>query len=225
MAPLSAHVIHERRPAARRGSPAARPPAPRARRRVRPRGHHRQHDRRRHPAHAGAGRRRDPAAPCDPRACGSSAASTRCSDRSASPSSARCCRRPAATTSTRGGRSATRRLRRRLDGLAHLLLPCSATLAIGLASSSATLVPSLAGSVTPLAIACAGAFVALQWAGLRVSSRFQEVTTALKFARVPRARRRGVRARRSRADVRRASTCRPRAAGVARGVIGASRPS
>jgi APA family basic amino acid/polyamine antiporter len=55
-------------------------------------------------------------------------------------------------------------------------------LAIGLMQFLATLVPALAGSVTPLAMLAMVAFVALQWAGLRVSSRFQEVTTAIKFA-------------------------------------------
>jgi APA family basic amino acid/polyamine antiporter len=43
------------------------------------------------------------------------------------------------------------------------------------------LVPALAGSVKPVAIALLAGFVGLQWAGIRVTSRFQEWTTALKF--------------------------------------------
>ena len=42
------------------------------------------------------------------------------------------------------------------------------------------LVPALAGAVRPVAIALLVSFVLLQWAGVRVSSRFQEWTTALK---------------------------------------------
>jgi APA family basic amino acid/polyamine antiporter len=42
------------------------------------------------------------------------------------------------------------------------------------------LVPALARAVTPVAIAVLVGFVALQWAGVRVSSRFQEWTTAVK---------------------------------------------
>jgi basic amino acid/polyamine antiporter, APA family len=52
---------------------------------------------------------------------------------------------------------------------------------IGMAEFLAILLPSLAGAVTPVALAALAAFVALQWAGLRVSQRFQETTTALKF--------------------------------------------
>jgi APA family basic amino acid/polyamine antiporter len=55
-------------------------------------------------------------------------------------------------------------------------------ISIGLAEFSAVLVPALAGLVTPIAIAALLGFVALQWAGVRVSSRFQEVATAVKFA-------------------------------------------
>jgi len=43
------------------------------------------------------------------------------------------------------------------------------------------LVPALAGAGKPIAIALLAGFVALQWAGIRVTSRFQEWTTALKF--------------------------------------------
>lgn len=53
---------------------------------------------------------------------------------------------------------------------------------IGLAEFVAVLVPRLAGAVTPVAIAALLAFVVLQWRGVRVSSRFQEVATAIKFA-------------------------------------------
>ena len=53
---------------------------------------------------------------------------------------------------------------------------------IGLAEFLAVLVPRLAGAVTPVAIAALLAFVVLQWRGVRVSSRFQEVATAIKFA-------------------------------------------
>ncbi len=52
---------------------------------------------------------------------------------------------------------------------------------IGMAEFIGMLVPSLARAVTPMASTILLAFVALQWAGLRVSSRFQEITTALKF--------------------------------------------
>src|SRR5579863_9991833 len=53
---------------------------------------------------------------------------------------------------------------------------------IGMADFSGTLVPSIAPLVTPVAIAILAGFVALQWAGLRVSSRFQTWTTVLKAA-------------------------------------------
>jgi len=53
---------------------------------------------------------------------------------------------------------------------------------IGLAEFVAVFVPRLAGAVTPVAIAALLAFVVLQWGGIRVSSRFQEVATAIKFA-------------------------------------------
>src|SRR5512144_671403 len=42
------------------------------------------------------------------------------------------------------------------------------------------LVPALAGAVRPVAIGLLVGFVGLQWAGLRVTSRFQEWTTVLK---------------------------------------------
>ena len=41
--------------------------------------------------------------------------------------------------------------------------------------------PSLAGTGRPVAIGLLVGFVVLQWAGVRVSSRFQEWTTAIKF--------------------------------------------
>jgi len=54
-------------------------------------------------------------------------------------------------------------------------------ISIGMAEFLAVLVPSLGGLVRPIAVALLVAFVGLQWAGLRVSSRFQEWATALKF--------------------------------------------
>jgi basic amino acid/polyamine antiporter, APA family len=51
---------------------------------------------------------------------------------------------------------------------------------IGIADFLGALVPGLAGLVRPVAIAVLVGFVALQWAGIRVSSRFQEWTTVLK---------------------------------------------
>ena len=53
-------------------------------------------------------------------------------------------------------------------------------LSIAMAEFLAELLPSLTGLVKQVAIAILVGFVALQWAGLRVSSRFQEWTTALK---------------------------------------------
>ena len=53
---------------------------------------------------------------------------------------------------------------------------------IGIAEFLGLLWPALAGATTWIAIAALVLFVALQWAGVRVSSRFQEITTALKFA-------------------------------------------
>jgi basic amino acid/polyamine antiporter, APA family len=52
---------------------------------------------------------------------------------------------------------------------------------IGMAEFLTKLVPSLHGSVPPVAVALLVSFVGLQWLGVRVSSRFQEWTTALKF--------------------------------------------
>lgn len=54
-------------------------------------------------------------------------------------------------------------------------------LSIAMAEFLAALVPALAGATRLIAIAVLVGFVALQWAGLRISSRFQEWTTALKF--------------------------------------------
>ena len=51
---------------------------------------------------------------------------------------------------------------------------------IGMTSFLEKLVPSLAGRGTPIAIGLLLGFVALQSAGVRISSRFQEWTTALK---------------------------------------------
>jgi APA family basic amino acid/polyamine antiporter len=55
-------------------------------------------------------------------------------------------------------------------------------LSIGMAEFMGTLVPSIAPHVRSVAIAILAGFVALQWAGLRVSSGFQTWTTALKAA-------------------------------------------
>jgi APA family basic amino acid/polyamine antiporter len=55
-------------------------------------------------------------------------------------------------------------------------------ISIGLAEFVAVLAPGLAPLVKPVAVAALLAFVALQWAGVRISSRFQEWTTAVKFA-------------------------------------------
>ena len=52
---------------------------------------------------------------------------------------------------------------------------------IGLAEFSGVLLPALAGWVRPIAMAALLAMVVLQWAGLQVSARFQEWTTAVKF--------------------------------------------
>jgi APA family basic amino acid/polyamine antiporter len=54
-------------------------------------------------------------------------------------------------------------------------------ISIGMAEFIGLLVPRTSGAVRPLAVVLLAALVALQWLGLRVSSRFQEWTTALKF--------------------------------------------
>lgn len=56
-----------------------------------------------------------------------------------------------------------------------------AYVSIGLAEFSGVLLPGLTGWIRPLAVAVLLAMVALQWAGLQVSARFQEWTTAVKF--------------------------------------------
>jgi APA family basic amino acid/polyamine antiporter len=53
---------------------------------------------------------------------------------------------------------------------------------IGMSEFVSLLVPPLGGAVRPIAVALLLGFVGLQWMGVRVSSRFQEVATALKFA-------------------------------------------
>jgi basic amino acid/polyamine antiporter, APA family len=55
-------------------------------------------------------------------------------------------------------------------------------ISIGLAEFVAVLAPALTAHVTPIGVVALLAFVALQWAGVRVSSRFQEWATAVKFA-------------------------------------------
>jgi APA family basic amino acid/polyamine antiporter len=55
-------------------------------------------------------------------------------------------------------------------------------ISIGLAEFVGVLVPRAAGHVTPVATVSLLAFVALQWSGVRVGSRFQEVATAIKCA-------------------------------------------
>jgi APA family basic amino acid/polyamine antiporter len=52
---------------------------------------------------------------------------------------------------------------------------------IAMSEFLAKLVPALTGSTRPVAIAFLVGFVALQWAGVQITSRFQEWTTALKF--------------------------------------------
>ncbi|HEX4419166.1 MAG TPA: APC family permease [Kofleriaceae bacterium] len=51
---------------------------------------------------------------------------------------------------------------------------------IAIAEFAGTLIPAAAGRVAPIAIGVLLCLVALQWAGVRISSRFQEWTTALK---------------------------------------------
>ena len=52
---------------------------------------------------------------------------------------------------------------------------------IGIAEFVGVLVPSIAGFVRLIAVASLLGLVGLQWLGLRVSSRFQEIATAIKF--------------------------------------------
>jgi APA family basic amino acid/polyamine antiporter len=53
---------------------------------------------------------------------------------------------------------------------------------IGMAEFTGVLIPPLARSVSTVAVGILVALVALQWAGVRVSSGFQQATTAVKFA-------------------------------------------
>jgi APA family basic amino acid/polyamine antiporter len=53
---------------------------------------------------------------------------------------------------------------------------------IALAEFLAVLLPSFGSLVRPVAVGALIGFVAVQWAGVRVSSRVQELTTAIKFA-------------------------------------------
>ena len=55
-------------------------------------------------------------------------------------------------------------------------------ISIGIAEFAAVLLPALAPLVKPIAVATLTGLVGLQWFGLRISSGFQEVATALKFA-------------------------------------------
>ena len=55
-------------------------------------------------------------------------------------------------------------------------------ISIGLAEFVGVLAPRAAGMVTPIAVFTLVGLVALQWGGVRLSSRFQEITTAIKFA-------------------------------------------
>jgi len=68
-------------------------------------------------------------------------------------------------------------------GWTDWLTYCSvlAYVSIGLAEFSGVLVPELKGWLRPIAIGALLAMVSLQWAGVKVSARFQEWTTALKF--------------------------------------------
>src|SRR5438128_5619492 len=52
---------------------------------------------------------------------------------------------------------------------------------IAMGEFAAVLVPSLAPAIKLVAVAVLASFAVLQWAGLRLSSRFQEATTAVKF--------------------------------------------
>src|SRR4029078_2440005 len=52
---------------------------------------------------------------------------------------------------------------------------------IGFGEFAGVLVPSLAHSVTRVPVDVLVALVALQWAGVQVSSRFQQIATAVKF--------------------------------------------
>jgi len=52
---------------------------------------------------------------------------------------------------------------------------------IAMGEFTAVLVPSLTPAIKLVAIAVLASFTALQWTGLRLSSRFQEWTTAIKF--------------------------------------------
>src|SRR5258707_1094012 len=52
---------------------------------------------------------------------------------------------------------------------------------IAMGEFTAVLIPSLSPAVKLVAVAVLVFFAALQWAGLRLSSRFQEATTAIKF--------------------------------------------
>jgi APA family basic amino acid/polyamine antiporter len=54
-------------------------------------------------------------------------------------------------------------------------------LSISMSEFLAALVPAAAGATRPIAIVVLVGFVALQWAGVRISSWFQEWATALKF--------------------------------------------
>jgi APA family basic amino acid/polyamine antiporter len=51
---------------------------------------------------------------------------------------------------------------------------------IAMGEFTAVLVPSWTPAIKPIAVAVLVCFAALQWSGLRVSSRFQEATTAIK---------------------------------------------
>jgi basic amino acid/polyamine antiporter, APA family len=52
---------------------------------------------------------------------------------------------------------------------------------IAIGEFAARLVPAWTPAIKPIAVGVLVFFAVLQWAGVRISSRFQEVTTALKF--------------------------------------------
>ena len=79
---------------------------------------------------------------------------------------------------------------------------------IAMGEFTAVLVPALAPAIKLVAIAVLVCFTALQWAGVRVSSRFQEVDDRDQVPRLPGPRRRLLRARRVRAG--RPRPCPPR---------------
>jgi len=92
-----------------------------------------------------------------------------CSARWPSPNSRPCCPRQAGSMSMRGGRSATARVRRRLERLGQPGRLDFLRVADGVGFLG-TLWPATAGAPRAVAIAVIGVFTALHWAGLRMGS-------------------------------------------------------